>query len=330
MSSSVQLSDVRAARERIEPFLHRTPLLGSATLSDWTGALLYLKPENLQRTGSFKPRGGINAASLLTAYERARGVIAVSAGNHGAGLAYGARMTGTRATIVMPETASRSKIAAIEGYGAEVVLVDGGRLMESMETLQQEQGQLFIHPFDHPAVIAGQGTVGLEILEDAPQVEVVVVPVGGGGLLAGVATVVKALRPEVQVIGVEPEGSAVVSQSLAAGSPMRLDRFATIADGLNAPWSGPQSLQIIGQLVDDMVTVTDVEIAASMRLLLERCKLLTEPAGAAAVAALLARRVPQAEGKNVAAILSGGNVDLSRLTDLFALAGTAFDKANAT
>src|SRR5947209_3918830 len=192
---TITLEDVKAAAARIRPHVHRTPLLHSATLSELSGADLRLKAENLQKTGSFKPRGGINATLQLAPEERSRGVISISAGNHAAALAFAARMAGTHATLVMPETASLSKIAATRGYGAEVVLVDGRRLMESMEEIQREQGQTSIHPFDHPQVIAGQGTVGLEIVDDLPDVDIVVVPVGGGGLISGIAIGLKALKP---------------------------------------------------------------------------------------------------------------------------------------
>jgi len=316
----VTLDDVRAAEEAIRPYLHHTPLLQSATLSDMTGTDLWLKVESLQKTGSFKPRGGINATLHLSPEERERGVIAVSAGNHGAGVAFGARMVGSRATIVMPTTATRSKIAAIQGYGARVELVDHSRLLESMEEIQQEEGQVFIHPFDNPHVIAGQGTVGLEIFEDMPEVDVVVAGVGGGGLISGVATALGALKPGVTVIGVEPQTSDVVSRSLASGQPERLAHGVTIADGLNAPWSGANSLGLIQRYVDEVVTVSDAEIAGAMALILERTKLLVEPAGAAAVAALLNGRVPGAKGKRTVAILSGGNIDLDRLSELLALA----------
>ncbi len=200
--------------------------------------------------------------------------------------------------------------------------MDGRRLMESVEEIQREHGQIFIHPFDHPHVIAGQGTVGLEILDDLPDVDVVVVPVGGGGLISGIAVALKALKPGVVVIGVEPEGSPAVSRSLAAGQPIKLEQFATIADGLNAPFSAPTSFAIVQRFVDEMVIVSDEEIAQALALILERTKLLVEPAGAAAVAALLTGRVPQSTGKKTVAILSGGNVDLARLGQLVAPAAT--------
>lgn len=321
-ADAITLEDVKAAAARIRPHVHRTPLLHSATLSELSGADLWLKAENLQKTGSFKPRGGINATLQLAPEERSRGVISISAGNHAAALAFAARMAGTHATLVMPETASLSKIAATRGYGAEVVLVDGRRLMESMEEIQREQGQTFIHPFDHPQVIAGQGTVGLEIVDDLPDVDIVVVPVGGGGLISGIAVALKALKPGIVVIGVEPEGSSVVSQSLTAGRTIKLEHFASIADGLNAPFSAPTSFALVQRFVDEMVIVSDEEIANALALILERTKLLVEPAGAAAVAALVVGRVPEAIGKTTVAVLSGGNVDLALLGQLVAPAAT--------
>ncbi len=298
-------------------YVHRTPLVSSMTFSDWTGSDLCFKVESLQKTGSFKVRGAINALTRLQTDERSRGVITVSAGNHGMAVAYAARLLNSSATVVMPTTASKNKLAAIEGYGARAILADGTMLMETMEDIRKEQGQVFIHPFDHPDVIAGQGTVGLEIVEDFPGVDLVVVPVGGGGLISGVATAVKQLNPETQVVGVEPEGSTAVSQSLAAGRPLRLSRFSTVADGLNAPWSGPNTLAIIQRLVDRVVTVSDDEIAGAMITLAQRTKFLVEPAGAAAVAALLLGKVPGVKGKKVVAILSGGNVDNEVVGRLF-------------
>lgn len=318
-TKTVSVSDIDSAREVIRPYLHRTPLLTSATISRLCGSNVLVKAENLQKTGSFKARGGTNAILGLSAEQKVRGVITVSAGNHGAGVAFGARLAGVRATVVMPETATRSKIAAVEAYGAEVRLVDPMRLMETMHEVQQQEGQSFIHPFDDPHVIAGQGTVGREILDDLPNVDVIVVPVGGGGLISGIAAYVKRKNPSVTIVGVEPTHSNVVSQSLAAGHPMALERFFSIADGLNAPWSGPLSLSIIQDLVDLVVSVDDEAISAAMALLLERSKLLVEPAGAASIAALLQGLIPRAGGKRVVAILSGGNVDLSRLESLLGI-----------
>ena len=309
----VSPADIEAAARRVRPHVHRTPIFGSHNLSSLLGSTILLKAENLQKTGSFKARGGTNAILSLSADQRARGVIAVSAGNHAAGVAYGAGLGGVRATVVMPETAVPEKIAAVESYGAHVRLVDPARLMERTGEIQRDEGQIFLHPFDEPTVIAGQGTVGMEIVDDVPDVDLVVVPVGGGGLISGVAAWLKHAKPSVSVIGVEPSGSNVVSQSLAAGHPVTLHQFQSIADGLNAPWSGPVSLRLIQQLVDDVVTVTDSAIGAAMRIVMERTKLIVEPAGAAGIAGLLEGSIPNAEGKRIVVILSGGNVGLSRL-----------------
>jgi threonine dehydratase len=314
---AVTYDDIRAAEAVVGDYVHRTPLVSSLTFSEWTGATVWLKAESLQKTGSFKVRGALNAVTNLQADERRRGVITVSAGNHGMAVAYAGRMLDTAATVVMPDTAGKNKIAAIEGYGADAVLVDGTKLMESMEVIRAEHGQVFLHPFDHPHVIAGQGTVGLEIVEDFPDVDMVVVPVGGGGLISGVVTAVKRLNPAVMVVGVEPEGSTAVSQSLAAGQPLRLSKFGTIADGLNAPWSGPNTLAIVQSLVDYVVTVTDDQIAQAMVTIAQRTKLLVEPAGAAGVAALLLGKVRDIENRNVVVILSGANVDAQVLSRVF-------------
>lgn len=314
-SETVTLDDVYRARASILEHVHRTPLLHSSTLSGMTGSDLWLKAENLQRTGAYKVRGGLTAALSLTDAERRAGLIAVSAGNHAAAVAYGARMAGTRATLVMPEGAVQAKIDTVGGYGGDVVLVDPHGLMESMEEIRSRSGATFIHPFDHPAMVAGAGTVGLEILEDLKDVEVMVVPVGGGGLISGIVTAVKAIRPSVRVYGVEPEGSTAVGQSLEAGHPLRLQQFASIADGLNAPWSGPLTLGIIRRFVDGMVTVSDDAIARATVLIVQRMKLLTEPAGAAGVAALLEGVIPDTAGRRVVTILSGGNIDVARLAE---------------
>ena len=316
-AQSVSLADVLAARERIAPLLHRTPLLGSATLGRLTGTILGLKAENLQRTGSFKPRGALNAVLQLSAEQRARGIVTLSAGNHGQGLAFAAGLVGVRCVVFMPETAVPTKVEAIRGYGAETRFAPSMEtLFAAMEEYRAAHGLHFVHPYADPAVIAGQGTVGLEILEDAPDVEAIVVCVGGGGLLAGISLAVKAQRPEVRMIGVEPEGAAVVARSLAAGRPLTLDKIDTLADGLAAPFAAPLTQAIIVRHTDDVVLVTDDEIVNALRLILERTKLLVEPAGAAAVAALLTGKAGLAHGTRVVATLSGGNVDRERLKRL--------------
>jgi threonine dehydratase len=313
----IDIDDVRTAHRHIVARVHRTPLLSSRTLGERTGTTLFLKPESLQRTGSFKVRGVVNRLRHLTDEERDRGLITVSAGNHAQAVAWAAAREGVRATVVMPASAPASKVEASRGYGADVVLHgDVFDAFARMEELRARDGSVLIHPFDDPYIVAGQGTVGLEIMEDLGDVDLVVVPVGGGGLIAGVATAVKALRPGARVIGVEPAGAAAVSRGLEAGAPVRLERVDTIADGLGAPMTGEFVLRHVQAFVDDVVTVSDDEIAAALREILTRCKLLTEPAGAAGVAALLAGHIAAPAGGRTAVVLSGGNVDLQRLSAL--------------
>ncbi len=313
----VSLADVLAARERIAPCVPRTPLLSSSTLGRMTSTTLRLKAENLQRTGSFKVRGGLNAVLQLSPEQRARGIVTMSAGNHGQGLAYAAALAGVRCVVFMPQTAVPTKVEAIRGYGAEAHFAPSmEHVFAAMETFRREHELHFLHPFADPAIIAGQGTVALEILEDWPEVEQVVVPVGGGGLLAGVALTIKALKPEVRVIGVEPVGAAAVSMSLASGKIETLTRIETIADGLAAPFAGALTQAVIGRDVDDVVLVNDDEIITAFRLILERAKLLVEPAGAAGVAALLSGKAAVPHGARTVAILSGGNIDRDKLKTL--------------
>ncbi|HEY3174758.1 MAG TPA: threonine/serine dehydratase [Candidatus Polarisedimenticolia bacterium] len=313
----ITLADVKEARERIGPLVHRTPLFGSATLSKMAGRPVYLKCENLQKTGSFKPRGALNNMMRLGPDERRRGVITISAGNHAQGVAWAASLLGIRAVVVMPAAASVTKAQAARGYGAEVIL--HGEISETfrrMEEIREERGLVFIHPFDDDATIAGQGTVGLEIFDDLPGVDTVVVGIGGGGLISGVALAIKESRPSVKVIGVEPTGAAVMHLSRRQGSPARLERADTIADGLAAPFAGARNFEIVEKYVDDLVLVEDSEIRSAMRTLLERCKVLAEPAGAAAAAALLSGKIPPGSGGTTAIVVSGGNVALDTLAAL--------------
>ncbi|MHB8730592.1 MAG: threonine ammonia-lyase [bacterium] len=316
MSASplVSLDDVRRAREVIAGRVHRTPLFSAALLGRQTGTRLFLKAENLQKTGSFKPRGVLNKLHSLTSEEKRRGLITISAGNHAQALAYAAAVEGLRCVVVMPESANPTKVAASRGYGAEVVLHGSvHEALEKMHELRESRGLTLVHPYNDPFVIAGQGTVGLEILEDLPDVDVVVVPVGGGGLISGIAAAVKRARPSTRVIGVEPEGAPTVTDALRAGRPVPLERVATIADGLTAPIAGDQTLAHVRALVDEVVLVSDEEIAEGVRAVLQYAKLLAEPAGAAGIAALLARRAAVPADARVAAVVSGGNADLARL-----------------
>jgi threonine dehydratase len=297
----INRDDVLGARDRIAGDVHRTPVFSSATL----GPRVFLKAELFQRTGSFKPRGVLNKLRSLTEEERGRGVIAASAGNHAQALAYCARQEGIDALLVMWSTASPAKIEATRGYGAEVDLEAPGpeTVFDRLGELQEETGRTLIHPFDDPFVIAGQGTVGLEIAEDVPEVEVVVVPVGGGGLVSGIATAL----PDRRVVGVEPVGSTALTAALAAGEPTPvLPR--SIADGLNAPFAGALPLKIAQEHGLETVLVEEEEIEDAMRFLYERAKLACEPAGAAAVAALRTGKVQVESGKTVVAVVTGGNV----------------------
>ena len=312
------LESIRDARVRNAGRLHVTPLLASRTLADRSGlAVLGLKCESLQRTGSFKVRGALNAVARLEPEARSRGVVTFSAGNHAQALAWAAATLGVHCTVVMPATASESKAAASAGYGAEVIRHGtGADAFRKADELAREHGYTFVHPFDQAEVMIGAGTVGLELLDQMPDVEAVVVPIGGGGLLAGIAAAIRRSRPGVALFGVEPEGAAAMRLSLDAGHVVQLAAVTTIADGLAAPFAGELTYPIIRDLVDEVVLVTDAEIASAMSLILTRTKLLVEPAGAAATAALLAGRLPQTIGKRAVAILSGGNVDIDRLKGL--------------
>jgi len=313
----VTLDDVLAAQRLITGRLHRTPLAGSAMLSARIDAPLYLKLESWQKTGSFKPRGVLNKIAALSEAERARGLITASAGNHAQALAWAAAAEGLACTVVMPETAPATKVEATRGYGATIVFEPTTlTVFERANALSAEHGYTFVPPFDDPAIVAGQGTVGLEILEDLPDIGTVLVPIGGGGLIAGIALAVKSRRPDARVVGVEPEGAAAMWRSRQQGRPVRLDKVATIADGLSAPFAGELTFALVQQYVDDLVLVSDADIRAAMALILERCKLLAEPAGAAAIAALLGGAVQIHPGAPVAAVLSGGNVDAGRLAEL--------------
>ncbi|MGH7475145.1 MAG: threonine ammonia-lyase [Longimicrobiales bacterium] len=310
----VTLEQIRDAHRAILGRIHRTPLLSSNTLGKRTGAHAFLKAECLQRTGSFKVRGALNRIRRLSAEEKERGLVAVSAGNHAQAVAFAASAAGARSTVVMPEGAPHSKAEASGRYGATVIL--HGNVFDAWERaleLQRQHGYIFIHPYDDLDIIAGQGTVGLEILDDAADPDVVVVPIGGGGLIAGVATAIKSVRPATRVIGVEPVGAACVWEALRADKVVQLERVETIADGLAAPYTAELPLAHIRKYVDDVVRVTDEQIVAALLFVLERAKLMLEPAGAAAVAALLTGQVRLRPTQKVVAVLSGGNIDLSRL-----------------
>jgi threonine dehydratase len=309
--------DIAAARRRIQPHIHQTPVISSTRLGNRAGGVrLTLKCESMQRTGSFKARGALNAMMQLSHAEKAKGVVTVSAGNHAQALAWAAAMVGSECVAVMPEGASASKVEATQGYGGKVELVAGEKA-RAFERAQQiaSEGRVMVHPFEDPRVAAGQGTVGLELLEQCSDMTTLVVPIGGGGLISGVAVAIKSERPDVRIIGVEPVGAATMRRSLDAGSPQQI-QVETIADGLAAPMVGAMTLEATQKYVDDVVLVSDDEILAAMRDLLVYAKLVVEPAAAAGIAALLTGKVTADRGSNVVAILSGGNVDVARLKAL--------------
>ncbi|MET8839593.1 threonine ammonia-lyase [Streptomyces rubiginosohelvolus] len=303
------LDDVRGAQKMLDGVARVTALEGSRHLTELVGAPVHLKCENLQRTGSFKLRGAYVRISGLTPVERAAGVVAASAGNHAQGVALASSLLGVRSTVFMPVGAPLPKVAATREYGAEVRL-HGQVVDETLAAAQryaEETGAVFIHPFDHPDIIAGQGTVGLEILEQCPEVRTIVLGIGGGGFAAGVAVAVKALRPDVRIVGVQAEGAACYPPSLAAGYPVSLDAPATMADGIKVGRPGDVPFALVEELVDEVRTVTEDELSRALLLCLERAKLVVEPAGASPVAALLSD--PKAFRGPVVAVLSGGNVD---------------------
>ncbi len=333
----IHLGRIREAAARIRGRVHRTPLLSSRTAGQVVRAVqgvtlspgpaadgqprVFLKAEHLQLTGSFKPRGATNKTDQLTDDERRRGLIALSAGNHAQAVAYVAASRGIPVTVVMPAGASQAKAAAARKYGAEVVLYGEhvGDAYRHLEEIRQARGLVYVHPFDDPAIIAGQGTIGLEIVEDLPDVDVIVVGVGGGGLATGIAAAAKQVRPGVRVYGVEPVASNALTLALEAGHVVDLDPIS-IADGLGAPFAGPWVMALARRYLDGIVLVEEREIAAGVRFALERMKQLLEPAGAAALGAVISARIPLRDGDTACVVGSGGNVDLARLPGVLALA----------
>ena len=314
----VPIAAIRQAAARLEPHLHRTPLLSARSLGETAGVTLFLKAESLQKTGSFKPRGALNIVLSLPAEQRERGVVTVSAGNHAQAVAWAARTVAVACTVVMPADAPRSKMAAVKGYGARIIAHDDrATLFDRLREEQSRTGAAFVHPFDDPVGLAGAGTVGLEIVDALPDVGAVVVPIGGGGLMAGVACAVKALRPACRVIGVELAAGPGMTPALAAGKPVPVTRPRTLADGLTPPFVGALPLEIARRHVDEIVLVEEDDIAEAMRLLFERARLVAEGSGAAATAALLAHRVRLPAGTRTVAIVSGGNVDPEQFAALY-------------
>ena len=315
MTARITLDDVRRAAEAIGPHVHRTPLLHSRTFSKMTGHAVYLKCENLQKTGCFKPRGALNRIAGLSPEEGRRGVLAASAGNHAQGLAYAAAARSIPVTVVMPETAQPAKIQASRAMGADVVLA--GKIIDEAfriaDRLVQERGMTPVHPCTDPAVVAGAGTVGLEIVEELPDVDAVVVPIGGGGLISGIATAVRAIRPQAQVWGVEPSTAPAMERSLAAGRLVRLDSARSIADGMAGLSVFEYTLEHVRALCSGVRLVGERAMLEAMQLLLTRAKLLAEAAGAAPLAAILDGLPDLPPGSKVVAVVSGGNQDLDLL-----------------
>lgn len=319
-SLPVCLDDVRAAAERIAPHVHRTPVLTSRTVDAAAGARLFFKCETFQRVGAFKARGAFSRLTLLSRDERRRGVVAFSSGNHAQAVALAARDLGVPATIVMPDDAPSLKLAATRGYGAEVILYD--RRNEDREAIARrlvdERGVILVPPFDDEAIIAGQGTAALELLAEVPDLDVLVTPCGGAGLLAGTAVAGTALRPGVRVFGVEPEAGDDVALSLREGRRVAIPVPETIADSLQTTRVGERNFAILQALVEGVLTVSDLELCRAMAFLFSRMKLVVEPGGSAAAAALIAGRVPGVGAKRVGVVLSGGNVDAARFGELVA------------
>jgi len=324
----VPLSAIEDAAGRLDGHVHRTPLLSSMTAALWlraaTGAevadgRVYLKAEHLQKTGSFKARGMTNRIATLPEDARRRGAITLSAGNAGQAYAWAGAAAGVPITVVMPEGAVRSKVEACLGYGARVILHGDhvGDTVAEMERIRDAEDLTFVHPFDDPAVIAGNGTVGLELIDDAPDVDLVVVGVGGGGLISGIASAVKARRPSARIVGVEPETSNAVSVALERDEIVTIQP-RSVADGLGAPFAGRWTKAITGRLLDRIVLTDDATILAGMRFAVERLKQVVEPAGGAALGALLAGQIEVRDGERVAVVLSGGNVEVGRFGELLA------------
>ncbi|WP_024620489.1 threonine ammonia-lyase [Metaclostridioides mangenotii] len=321
--NKVTLEDVKSARETIKDIVKKTDLLESVKLSEKTGSRVFYKCENLQKTGSFKLRGACNKIANLTEEEKACGVIASSAGNHAQGVAYGAKMTGIKATIVMPATAPIAKVSATKGYGAEVILngtVYDDAFAKAVE-VQKETGATFLHPFDDKYVIAGQGTIGLEIFEQLDSnVDTILCPIGGGGIISGIAVAAKALNPNVKIIGVQTENIPSMKESMENGKITSAFKDTTIADGIAVKTPGDLTFEIIHELVDEVVVVTEEEIADSILFMMESQKLVSEGAGAVCTAALLSGKYVPEKDENVVCIISGGNVDVNVLYRIIGVA----------
>ena len=317
MSDSLSLTLIQVARQRIAPCVRRTPLTASATLSERLKTNVYVKLELFQKTGSFKVRGAFNKALTLTPEERSRGIVAVSGGNHAQAVAYVARALGLRSLILMPETTPRNYVEATRGYGASIKFaVNAAAAFAEVADFERE-GWVYVHPFDDPLVMAGQGTVGLEILQDVPQATDVIISIGGGGFIGGIATAIKALKPSVRIWGVETEGADCMSKSMAAGKIVTLDAITSVARTLGAPAPSERTFDLAKQLLEGVTVVSDREALDALRFLLERLKILTEPAASCTLAAADRLREQFSPERHVVLVLCGGNMpmeDLARLS----------------
>lgn len=313
--AAVELADVQKAMQSLRGVVRHTPMRKSTTLGEMTASEFHLKLENFQLTGSFKVRGAIHKIQSLSAAERKKGVVAASAGNHAQGVAFAARKFGVKCDIFMPEEATLAKVQATKGYGATVHLAgrDYQEAYEHALAFQEKAGAIYVHAFDDPLVMAGQGTLGLEIKEDVPNVDTVLVPIGGGGLIAGIATALKGLDPKVRVIGVQAEGASTIAPSLQKGVAVTLDSVDTMADGIAVRKANPNTLAVIRQRVDEIVTVSESEIAAAILFLLERMKVVAEGAGAVTLAAAMHKKV-DLKGRTACAVVSGGNIDMTLMS----------------
>jgi len=313
MSDELSLSQIQTARQRIAPCIRRTPLTPSATLSERLRTNVYVKLEVFQKTGSFKVRGAFNKALSLRPEERGRGIVGVSGGNHAQAVAYVARALGLKALLLMPESTPRNYVDATRGYGAEIKFAPNASAAFAAVAEYEKEGWAYIHPFDDPLVMAGQGTVGLEILDDVPQVTDVIISIGGGGFMGGVATAVKSLKPGVRVWGVETEGADCMSKSMAAGEIVTLDAITSVARTLGAPSPTERTLEMAKRLLESVTVVPDREAVAAMKFILERLKVLTEPAASCTLAAADRLREHFSSERHVVLILCGGNISVEDL-----------------
>jgi threonine dehydratase len=311
----ITLKDIQEAKNSLRNAVYKTSLVHNTTFSEMAKSSVYLKMENLQKTGSFKLRGAFNKISRLPEKDRKNGVIASSAGNHAQGVAMAATSYGIKSTIVMPKHAPLSKIAATKSYGAEVILYGDvyDEAYEKAKEIQKQTGAVFVHPFNDPEVIAGQGTIGLEILEDLPDTDIIVVPVGGGGLISGIAIAAKSIKPSIKIIGVQAKNMPSMIESISQGHITTIEGMPTIADGIAVKTPGELTFNIIKHYVDDIITVDEDEIANAILLLMERAKVIAEGSGAVSVAAIL-NRLEYIENKKVVALISGGNIDVNMLS----------------